>query len=151
MRTALILVLMLLLSTLVRADTLSCEFWSSDIPAEFDSEAYREARRKHLLTEVAIEKPTPAIGDLSKVLTLAAKKAGLSPEKYRYGSWRVSIFRRYPSDRIVLVVDAKEADSVPLVSVHEPDIIHFHFHEFVVGEAETKGSVGSLGTSPEAG
>ena len=134
MRTISILALLIgsaFLRPTVLAETLSCEFWSGIIPVDHDSAAYQEARAKCLLAEVKVEKPNPAIGTLLQLMWRAGAKSGLSEESYRHRV-RVSVFRRYPSGRVALIVDGKHASSVPLGSVYDFDVIVFH--EPVIGE-----------------
>ena len=113
------------------AETLACEIWDAgDIPSDFSSAQFAEARSKGLKAQAMIEKPALAIGDLRGLLATAVRKSGLKEEDYRSARPRVSIFRKGASGRMTLIVDGRDAATVRLSSVYDTDIIIFH--EFLI-------------------
>jgi len=130
MKTILACVAILAAASTAVAETLACELWAAgDIPSDFSSTQFAEARSKSLKAQAMIEKPTPAIGDLRSLLSKAGKKSDLKEEEYRY-MFRVSVFRKGPSGRMTLVVNGRDASTVPLSSVYDTDTVIFH--EFVI-------------------
>lgn len=130
MKTILACVALLVGASTAVAEILACELWNAgDIPSDFSSEQFTEARSKSLKAQIRIDKPAPAVADLRSLLAEAGRKSGLSKEEYRF-MFRVSVFRKGPSGRVTLVVDGRDASTVPLASVYETDTIIFH--EFVI-------------------